>query len=238
MAMTKCKECGAQISTTAESCPHCGAKQKKKTSGCALIFLAVLLTILFVAMCAPGADRSRSSTSATAPQSAAPPQPKDPAVELAEQKQALEQIEERLKTNADRLKRYYASPDQLRQATSDIVRLALIKASYGDAPEQEKKQLGQKASRLLPQVEQQSRELYASSLSEIFIKSGMDVEVSATGREKKRLRISYALMSQPLIYKFQNEIKIQSQAAPLGFTQIVYTNGFESSMGKTWTVEL
>ncbi len=91
---------------------------------------------------------------------------------------------------------------------------------------------------MLPQVEQQSRELYASSLSEIFIKSGMDVEVSATGREKKRLRISYALMSQPLIYKFQNEIKIQSQAAPLGFTQIVYTNGFESSMGKTWTVEL
>jgi len=33
MAMTKCKECGAQISTTAESCPHCGAKQKKTRLG-------------------------------------------------------------------------------------------------------------------------------------------------------------------------------------------------------------
>lgn len=25
MAMTKCKECGKEISTTAKTCPHCGA---------------------------------------------------------------------------------------------------------------------------------------------------------------------------------------------------------------------
>ena len=238
MAMTKCKECGAQISTTAESCPHCGAKQKKKTSGCALVFLALLLTILFVAMCAPSADKSRTPAPASAPVSAAPPQPKDPAVELAEQRQAVEAIEKRVSENQERLKRYYASPDQVRQAADDIVRLALVKAAYAESTEQEQKQLGQKASRLLTRVEQQRRELYASSLAEIFIKSGMDVEVSARGGEKKRLHISYALMSQPLIYKFQNEIKIQDQAVPLGFTQIIYTNGFDSSLGKTWTVDL
>lgn len=38
MAMTKCKECGTQISTKAESCPHCGAK-RKKTSLLTWLFL-------------------------------------------------------------------------------------------------------------------------------------------------------------------------------------------------------
>lgn len=33
MALTKCKECGKEVSTKAESCPQCGAVIKKKT-GC------------------------------------------------------------------------------------------------------------------------------------------------------------------------------------------------------------
>lgn len=44
MAMTKCKECGAAVSTKAEACPQCGAKRPKQTSGCAwlaLIFLGI-----------------------------------------------------------------------------------------------------------------------------------------------------------------------------------------------------
>ncbi len=37
MAMTKCKECGTEISTKAAACPKCGAVMPKKTSGCAMI---------------------------------------------------------------------------------------------------------------------------------------------------------------------------------------------------------
>ena len=33
MALTKCKECGNEISTKAEACPKCGAKRPKATSG-------------------------------------------------------------------------------------------------------------------------------------------------------------------------------------------------------------
>jgi hypothetical protein len=43
MALVKCKECQNQVSSKAEKCPHCGAVVKKKTSGCAVIFLIVLL---------------------------------------------------------------------------------------------------------------------------------------------------------------------------------------------------
>lgn len=237
MAMTKCKECGAEISTKADACPQCGAK-RKKTSGCAIVVLIFFLLILFGAIVAPKTDKSGSSSSSSTSRSATPEKPKDPAVLLAEQTQAVTEIEQRLKDNTEWLKKYYASADQVKQASTDIIRLALIKGTYADSKENDQKALGQKAARLLPQVEQQARVLYASSLTEIFVKSGMDAQVSATGKDKKRLRISYALMSQPLVYKFQNEIKIDRQAAPLGFTQVVYTNGFESSLGKTWTVDL
>ena len=44
MALTKCKECGAEISTKANKCPKCGAKTPKRTS---LVTWLVLLFIVF-----------------------------------------------------------------------------------------------------------------------------------------------------------------------------------------------
>ena len=59
MAMTKCRECGHQISTKAEACPSCGAKQAK-SSGCLkflLIPLALLVVLsLFVRLNGAGTD--------------------------------------------------------------------------------------------------------------------------------------------------------------------------------------
>ncbi|MCB5261734.1 MAG: hypothetical protein LHW64_02495 [Candidatus Cloacimonetes bacterium] len=39
MAMIRCKECGAEISSSASQCPRCG---KKRTSGCSMAVLVVL----------------------------------------------------------------------------------------------------------------------------------------------------------------------------------------------------
>ena len=183
-------------------------------------------------------EKEKEKEIRTAPRSSAPEQPKDPAVELAEETQAVAEIDQRLKENTERLKKYYASADQVKQASRDIIRLALIKGIYAHSKENDQKSLSQRAGRLLPQIEQQVRLLYASFLMVNFVKNGIDAQVSATGKDKKRLRISYALMSQPLVYKFQNEIKIDRQAAPLGFTQIIYTNGFDGSLGNTWAVDL
>lgn len=43
MALIKCKECGNKISTEAESCPQCGAPQKKKAKLSILGGILVLL---------------------------------------------------------------------------------------------------------------------------------------------------------------------------------------------------
>jgi hypothetical protein len=48
MAMTKCRECGQQISTSAAACPHCGAKPKRAGAG-VVILLAIGVLVLIQA---------------------------------------------------------------------------------------------------------------------------------------------------------------------------------------------
>ncbi len=65
MAMTKCKECETDISTTADACPKCGAKQIR-TSGCAkIVAICIGLLILFYLIGHFGGDSSDRSTPAT-----------------------------------------------------------------------------------------------------------------------------------------------------------------------------
>jgi hypothetical protein len=46
MALTKCKECGKEISTEAKSCPSCGVVLKKKTGYFFYIVVSLLIVIL------------------------------------------------------------------------------------------------------------------------------------------------------------------------------------------------
>ena len=72
MAMTKCKECGTEISTTADACPKCGAKQAR-TSGCAKVvlgFFGLIVFLLIVGQCSRD-DSSSSSSPASETSTAA-----------------------------------------------------------------------------------------------------------------------------------------------------------------------
>jgi len=88
MALTKCKECGAEVSTNAAACPKCGAKQPKK-SGClkfiGIAFLALIVLSVIGQMAGRDSTHSGSSTnsattspaanSKSAPAPAPPPIP-------------------------------------------------------------------------------------------------------------------------------------------------------------------
>lgn len=65
MAMTKCKECGKDISTTAKTCPHCGAStspildavgnigETASSLGNMLMLIGVIiLAVVLLSMCA------------------------------------------------------------------------------------------------------------------------------------------------------------------------------------------
>lgn len=216
--------------------------RKGNTTSARVLGFGWLLVLFFLLsnVDKPSKSASGNTTVATATtNSATPAVPKEPVNRFAEDTQAIAQIEQRFKDNRESLKKYYSTAEQVKQASLDIVHLTLAKAAYGEnGKTKEEKALEKKVAALIPLVSQQAREMYASSIEEIFIKNGMDVQVSARGKDKKLLRISYALMSQPLVYKFQNDIKISEQAIPLGFNKLEYTNGFESSLGKTWTINL
>ena len=48
MAIQVCAECGKDVSTTAKSCPHCGAPQKKSGGTLGAVFLIVLAVFVIV----------------------------------------------------------------------------------------------------------------------------------------------------------------------------------------------
>lgn len=51
MALIKCKECGAEVSSKAETCPKCGARVAAKPMGCGTLmgvaFLGVIIILIF-----------------------------------------------------------------------------------------------------------------------------------------------------------------------------------------------
>jgi hypothetical protein len=50
MSLRKCKECGNEVSTTAESCPKCGAVLKNITGGCMGCLGAIVCLIIIFAV--------------------------------------------------------------------------------------------------------------------------------------------------------------------------------------------
>jgi hypothetical protein len=150
----------------------------------------------------------------------------------------LKEMDKRIGELRTKLNKSYATTDDVHGLMQDVILLTVVKSAYESGKSDIEKRIHAKTTTLLPKAQLTLREAYASSVEEIFIKTGMDARVRAVGEAKKTIRITYALMSQPLIYKFQNEIKIDDQAKNVGFSKLVYTNGFESSLGKTWTVSL
>jgi len=48
MAMKKCKECGTDVSSKADSCPKCGARLKAKPMGCGSLLGVIILGIIIL----------------------------------------------------------------------------------------------------------------------------------------------------------------------------------------------
>jgi hypothetical protein len=73
MALIKCKECGNEVSSKAEKCPHCGVTVKEKTSGCAWLFLILIIFMLYsAAVNAPSLTPTAEAPPPIAPKSSAP----------------------------------------------------------------------------------------------------------------------------------------------------------------------
>jgi hypothetical protein len=70
MALIKCKECGAEVSSKAETCPKCGARVAEKPMGCGTLigvaFLGVIIILIFSSIFSSPETSSRPSSDASA----------------------------------------------------------------------------------------------------------------------------------------------------------------------------
>ncbi len=50
MALKTCRECGKEISSRADKCPHCGYRRSRVLTGCLLIVLPLVIVYLLALM--------------------------------------------------------------------------------------------------------------------------------------------------------------------------------------------
>lgn len=136
----------------------------------------------------------------------------------------IDAIAQRIKDNKENLKTHYATQSMLSAANDDIKAL--------DSSD------SKRTAKIRPSLEEQRREIYASILTEGAMDKGTGTHATAVGKDKKTLRIEWALMSESLAYRTQKEGVISENANMLGFNKIIYTNGFRSSLGSSWSYDL
>lgn len=78
----------------------------------------------------------------------------------------------------------------------------------------------------------EKRRRAADILETTFLDAGRDVYVKSEGKELRTLRVKYILMSRPLVYKFQQDYKTRETLRDLGFTKLIFTDGYND----TWTM--
>lgn len=83
MALINCKECGAEVSSKAETCPKCGARISARQIGCGTFIIIILLGFLILAGLSNLFSTDAPPPTSETPQQTAAKQNKDAAVQRA-----------------------------------------------------------------------------------------------------------------------------------------------------------
>jgi hypothetical protein len=136
MALTKCHECGHEVSTQANACPTCGAPVKKPSGARLVLFLAAVLGVLILIGLATR-DRSTSDlpsgppAQAPAATSTTPTKPPDSPPPIAPEVKAARVVKEfpSYQVSGRRWRNIVVSPDNSLEALT-----ALAKRLHAEDP--------------------------------------------------------------------------------------------------------
>lgn len=87
---------------------------------------------------------------------------------------------------------------------------------------------------LLKQMQIEKRVSAGKEIENIFVKTGMDVYVTLSGKEKDIITMTYLLWSRPLAYKYMNNDSFYSILKNTGFKKAV----FDDKYNNTWTYSI
>ena len=94
----------------------------------------------------------------------------------------------------------------------------------------ERKQAAQKLVRDIA-----ARKAYASTLENNMLDRGVNMTITAIGKGATTLRLEYVLTSKVAAHALGKNDQFWTEVRGFGFKKVLMTNGFESSLGETWT---
>jgi hypothetical protein len=236
MALTKCHECGHDVSTQAKACPTCGAQPKKPSGARFVLFLLAVLGVFGLVSLAtrdrsprdlpPGPPAQAPTPTAPTPTAPDPFTTMTPAEHVAEAKKALDEW----KPHEDPMRTIWG-----RVADAEK-HLNTLPAEDQQRPDVLK--LKREVDRRNKEIERLStiaaREVFAKQLERTYLDKGLDVYVSLEGPEKTTLTLKFVLFSRPLVHQFANDANAIAALRKAGFKKVRLTDGYHQA----WTLDL
>jgi hypothetical protein len=71
-----------------------------------------------------------------------------------------------------------------------------------------------------------ARKIGAANVERGLLSQGYDATVTVSGPENRTIRITYALMSRPLVYQLTAEGKFLNQLSAQGFRKVILSDGY------------
>ncbi len=245
MALQKCHECGKDVSSEAATCPNCGVKVVKKgynkSVGCIIVIAAMVVVSMMIGVVSQcSEERNRAAVNQDSVKKATEAREKRKAEFLANTEKYYQDLVAAQESknypkanNVLSLFRMYKKTD-----FKDIVdRGKIIDAEMGKvAAEQEriKEEKAKNAAIVLKANMQSQREQMADRMETNLLSQGMDVRIKLSGPGKTVMKMTYVLMSRPLVYKLTNESDFLDNLKKAGFKKVIFHDGYNYS----WTYDL
>jgi|SRR5882672_3139797 len=84
------------------------------------------------------------------------------------------------------------------------------------------------------QLETAARKIGADNVERGLLSQGYDATVTVSGPENRTIRITYVLMSRPLVYQLTAEGKFLNQLSAQGFRRVILSDGYDSTWRFTY----
>jgi len=231
MALVKCHECKNLVSTTAKTCPACGAKVVKPVGWTGkLILLSLVVSVIASFISEHDARDSQLATS----NSVQPPPAQNKGSEPRLSASA------KIKIGKDLLKRWnpldpkgplILNSDVL-DAKSKLQSISPGQYEYAEAQLllhkiDSKDRAGEElVKNAVAKAKVDDRSEFASKVERNFLEQGMSVTVSVSGKRNQTLTYQYALVTKAFVFKVANDTDFLERCKTAGFSTVIFTDGY------------
>lgn len=163
-----------------------------------------------------------------------PPPAVDPSLQKTTDESSINDTARFIKDTKKELTKYYPSDDTARSLGQHKTAMVEIAARYDGSKDKPLNALGAKAQSLFKELQTLARLVYAKGMEREMMDKGISMRISAYGANNTTLQVKYVLLTDAFVYQMRNKAHIDDQARALGFSKVVFTDGYDT----TYTMKL